>query len=115
MFDGFVEEPTETPTSEEAARQSRAVERKDNYETLFDAWASIMISLRKRNDFSDAEIENLQNEIDRFAKLYMDMFGGNQVALLTHPLTHLLNYSIAQLLNCSIAQLLNCSGDQLPP
>ena len=53
--------------------------RKAEYEDLFQGWAEIMMTLRKRSDFSDTEIHELQHKNDRFAQLYIRMFGGNQV------------------------------------
>ena len=78
VFEGFVEEPDESSQQEATARE-RAVTRKVEYEDLFQGWADIMMTLRKRSDFSDTEIEELQRKIDRFAQLYIRMFGGNQV------------------------------------
>ena len=79
VFEGFVEESDVNETSQQATARYRAVTRKVEYENLFQGWADIMMTLRKRSDFSDTEIEELQRKIDRFARLYIRMFGGNQV------------------------------------
>jgi hypothetical protein len=64
-----------------------AKERKAGYEDLFERWGDIMMTLRKRNDFTDGEIEELQRrKIDPFARLYMRMFGGNNITNYLHDL-----------------------------
>lgn len=60
---------------EKVAKAATARNKQNNFVSLFNQYKQLMSTLRVYSDFSDAEIDDVQLQMDAFTRTYREMFG----------------------------------------